>query len=357
MLFKIGYQLTYYIMNKKMEVSVMANYDVYNLKQRAFMTNDFVRNVRNGSKATLTEMQQDLFIWVVASAMENVRDGKPFNEWVRFHFPSFWKYRGGKDWTKYSKEARKDYMQMFKDMQKVQFEMVVRKVEFGKEELCRYTCQYIDAVEYNESTKEISVRLSATLGDLVCTRKKNYTDIEVGHYMALKDKLAKVLYEYLRSYVSLKHTSISVEALLKMIGATYGYGNLKQKHLLKAIKEINEKTDITLMGHHTKYQELFEKRYKEQGNVTDDDVIELIVLSMENHPLNRKGEEMKKVTSLLFNIKRKNIEERYDYVDYMGFVPAYATKLKKALIEYSAPRTVAQAISESRYEEQNYFDD
>ncbi len=331
----------------------MANYDVYNLKQRAFMTNDFVRNVRNGSKSKLTELQQDLFIWVVASAMENVKDGKPFHDWIKFYFPSFWKYRGGKDWSKYSKEARKDYVKMFEEMYKIEFEIVLNKFEYGIQSTNRYKCHYIESVRYNETTKDLYVRLSPTLGELVCTRQGKYTEIEVGHYMALKDKLAKVLYEYLRSFMSVGHTSVSVEALLKMIGATYGYGNLKQKHLLKAIKEINEKTDITLMGHHTKYQELFMKRYKEKGNVSDDDVVELIVLSMENHPLNRKGEEMKKVTSLLFNIKRKNIEERYDYVDYMGFAPEYATKLKKALIEYSAPRTVAQAISESRYEERN----
>lgn len=328
----------------------MANYDVYNLKQRAFMTNDFVRNVRNGGKAQLTEMQQDLFIWAVACAMENVRAGKEFTEWIQFHFPSFWKYRACKDWSKYSKEARQNYMQIFKDMQKVQFEIPVRKIDFGQETVHIYNCQYIDAVKYDEVTKEFSVRLSPTLRDFVCTKEGKYTEIEVGHYISLKDKLAKVLYEYLRSFMSVGHTSVSVDGLLKMIGASYGYGNLKQKHLLKAIKEINEKTDIVLMGHHTKYQELYMKRFKEKGCVPDDEEIELIVLSMENHPLNRQGEEMKKVTSLLFNIKRKSLENRYDYVDYMGFAPAYATKLKKSLIEYSAPRTPAQAINESRYE-------
>ena len=337
----------------------MANYDVYNLKQRAYMTNDFVRNVRNGTKVKLTEMQQDLFIWAVACAMENVRAGKDFTEWIHFHFPSFWRYRASKDWSKYSNEARENYVQIFKDMQKVQFEIPVRKVEFGQEVIQIYNCQYIDAVKYDEATKECSVRLSPTLRDFVCTKEGKYTEIEVGHYISLKDKLAKVLYEYLRSFMSVGHTSVSVDGLKKMIGATYGYGNLKQKHLLKAVKEINEKTDITIMGHHVKYQELFIKKYRENGctGISDEEEVEIIVASMENHPLNRNGEEMKKVTSLLFNINRKAPENRYDYVDYMGFSSSYATKLKKALIEYSMPRTVKQAINESKYEGKTIFDD
>lgn len=111
------------------------------------------------------------------------------------------------------------------------------------------------------------------------------------------------------------------------------------------------------MGHHVKYQELLVKKYREnEGGISDEDEMEIIVASMEKQSLNRNGEEMKKVLSLLFNICHKTPENRYKYVDYMGDT-SYATKLKKVLIEYSIPRTIKQAINESKYEGKNIFDD
>lgn len=67
-----------------------------------------------------------------------------------------------------------------------------------------------------------------------------------GAYISFEDKLVKVLYDYLRSFMSVGHTSILVDGLLKMIGISHRYGNWNQKHLLKAVKEINEKQILLL---------------------------------------------------------------------------------------------------------------
>lgn len=94
----------------------------------------------------------------------------------------------------------------------------------------------------------LEVHVDRLIVPAMCTLSKGYTKYQREAAMALGHDYSQILYVRLCRFLDIHHWRVGVDELRAIMEATsYArYSNFKQKVLLPALREINERTDITV---------------------------------------------------------------------------------------------------------------
>jgi len=181
---------------------------------------------------------------------------------------------------------------------------------------------WIDRAEYNGKKGELEITLSRDLKPYLLQLREKFTSYHLRNVLKLRSVYAVRMYELLKQYESVGKRIIDLKELKEMLGIENEYklyGHFKSKVLMKAQKELKEKTDIYF------------------------DFAEI-----------KKG---RKVVALEFIIRRKEDREPPPLPPSRPF-DTVPDKVKEALIEYlrtkeniKSPLAVAKSMSEFEIEE------
>lgn len=107
---------------------------------------------------------------------------------------------------------------------------------------------WLNSVEYELGAGMVRLQFSPKLKPYMLELKELYTSYRLENVLSLKSKYSIRLYEVLKSNAFKKQVTIELEELKSMVGAkekAYSiYNNFKNRILLKAQEELEEKTDI-----------------------------------------------------------------------------------------------------------------
>ena len=105
---------------------------------------------------------------------------------------------------------------------------------------------FINGSEYNEITKEFTIKADAEIYKLLFDYLKGYTPINLAIFFSFKNAYAQRFYEFLRLWSNSKnkinYTIEELKELLKLENQYNLYADFKKRVLVPAIKELNEKS-------------------------------------------------------------------------------------------------------------------
>lgn len=126
--------------------------------------------------------------------------------------------------------------------------LITRKIKIhqsGKKEL---VTTFLSSCIYDNKNSTVTLSYDPELKPYFLQLKKNFTKYYLENILELKSFYSIRIYELLKQYQKLKERRIELEKLKEILDAkqkSYNkYNNFKRKVLLKAKKEINEKTDL-----------------------------------------------------------------------------------------------------------------
>ncbi|WAG63323.1 replication initiation protein (plasmid) [Clostridium estertheticum] len=107
---------------------------------------------------------------------------------------------------------------------------------------------WLSSAEYEKGTGMVELEFSPKLKPYMLGLKEFYTSYKLDNVLSLKSKYSVRLYEILKSNLYRKYIEIEVEEFKNMVGSkekAYNiYNNFKNRILIRAQKELIEKTDI-----------------------------------------------------------------------------------------------------------------
>ncbi|MBX4267203.1 replication initiation protein [Clostridium estertheticum] len=114
---------------------------------------------------------------------------------------------------------------------------------------------WLSSAEYEKGTGMVELEFSPKLKPYMLGLKEFYTSYKLGNVLSLKSKYSVRLYEILKSNLYRKYIEIEVEEFKNMVGSKEKaykiYNNFKNRILIRAQKELAEKTDVNFT-----YQEI-----------------------------------------------------------------------------------------------------
>lgn len=277
----------------------------YQMEENAFLNNDFIRYTRGTAFNNLTDLQFDTFIYLCVRAKElenwtdviEIEPNKYFEGMGRIN--------------RFSRLSEKQKNKLFDEIGELQNKSYII---FAPDEECpeehqfdiRERLNYIHSSKYIPRKGVIEVVLEEKTQEFINKYDNNFTPIQLGYIVNLKSVYAKILYMYFRSFLSIHHSSYTVEHLKQMLGLINEskkidkykkWYDLKRYVLLPAIHEINTKTDIKVIGHLDKYNELLE----ENGYTEDEAILSKIAVDsmVGRWDKNNGSKEIKKI---FFNV-------------------------------------------------------
>lgn len=271
----------------------------------AYLNNELVRYSRGEAFVDLTDLQFDTFMYlcVRAKALENWTDIIEIEP--KKYFEGMGRY---KSYSKLSAKQKTKCLDEIDNLQDKSFAIYTKDPDCeGRYIRERYN--YIRKSKYTPSKNIIEVELDPNTKDLINKYDKNFTPVKLEYFINLKTLYSKILYLYFRSFLSEGHSSYTLVKLRQLLGLYCPekdinkyerWIDLKKHVLIPAVKNINTKTDIQIIGHYDKYQELLEKyNYPE-----DEDLLAKIAVdSMVNK--NDKVAGSKQVNKIFFNVSKK----------------------------------------------------
>ncbi|WP_338473408.1 replication initiation protein (plasmid) [Niallia sp. XMNu-256] len=107
---------------------------------------------------------------------------------------------------------------------------------------------WLSYVAYNESEGTIDIRFDPFLRPYLLELKREFTSYKLENVVQLKSTYAIRIYELLKQYEKIQERTFSLSELRRLLGAEDiypAYGNFKQRVLMPAQKELENKTDIS----------------------------------------------------------------------------------------------------------------
>ncbi|WP_071392725.1 replication initiation protein [Bacillus tuaregi] len=107
---------------------------------------------------------------------------------------------------------------------------------------------WLSYVAYNESEGTIDIRFDPFLRPYLLELKREFTSYKLENVVKLKSSYAIRIYELLKQYEKIQERTFLLNDLRELLGIENlypAYGNFKQRVLIPAQKELNNKTDIS----------------------------------------------------------------------------------------------------------------
>jgi Initiator Replication protein len=107
---------------------------------------------------------------------------------------------------------------------------------------------WLSYVAYNESVGTIDIRFDPFLKPYLLELKREFTSYKLENVVKLKSSYAIRIYELLKQYEKIQERTFLLSDLRELLGVDNlypAYGNFKQRVLLPAQKELENKTDIS----------------------------------------------------------------------------------------------------------------
>lgn len=227
----------------------------------AYLSNDFVRY--STALQPLDEFEINFFVYLCYKAKEHIdrETGAGWDDLIDIDMKKFVEgidYK--KPWSKYNKAEREEIHQKLIKLRRKDFQIrtdkykkIVNNVK-GAEVETYETFGYITHVKYRPETWTMEVKMDKDTQEFLCHFEQgDFTPVVFKNIVALKSKHAKMLYMYFRSFKdgNIKGTSYTIEHLKEFLGLSNKYPkwtDFRRYVLEPAIKEINEKTDIQVIG-------------------------------------------------------------------------------------------------------------
>lgn len=108
--------------------------------------------------------------------------------------------------------------------------------------------RWFSEVEIIKGSGKINITLNSNIKKYLIDLKQNFTQYELYNILALKGKYSIRLYEYFKSYSFMYEKKIGIDELKQVLQAEHyvNYKDFRNRVLEKAVKEINEYTDINV---------------------------------------------------------------------------------------------------------------
>lgn len=303
----------------------MVNYDSKEVtkqnNEEVCFSNEFIRF--SNAVLSLSEFEMDVFLYLCAKAKYNCKVS-PLNCWEHefaVDMSEFVKTSNRKKkWSKYNSKERKEIIDRLLCLQDKHFCIFHENYQivdnFTKDtSLCCYTTyNYLDSISYNSKTNELIVSLPNSTRRFLCNEDVEFTPLKLQYIYLLKNRCTKILYMYFRSYIESKESNIKGVSLLivtlrKILGLSESYTSwhdLKRYVLAPAIREINQKSDIFIVGYKKEMEkQLGEKAFKE---LSEEAQIEVIINS-----ISKKGNVGKEIEKLQLHVLDKRSDEYAKY--------------------------------------------
>lgn len=282
----------------------------------AYLANDFIRY--STALQPLDEFEINFFIYMCYKAKEHVNketgagwddlidiDMKKFVEGINYKKP----------WSKYNKAEKDEVYTKLKKLRRKDFEVRTDKYkkivnDVKNTDIAMYeTFGYINHVKYIPETWTMQVRMDKDTQEFLCAFEEGkFTPVVFKNIVSLKSKHAKILYMYFRSFKDgipqNKGTSYTIEHLKSLLGLDGKYSrwtDLRRNVLLPALKEINEKTDIHVIGKRDVFYTLLNGRTYNELSAD-----EKARISFESMCI--KASKGKSVEKIFFHVVDKNVE-------------------------------------------------
>ena len=159
--------------------------------------------------------------------------------------------------------------------------------------------RWFSEFEIIKGSGKVNIVLNSNIKKYLIDLKENFTQYELYNILALKGKYSIRLYEWFKSYSFMREKTIEINELKAILLAEHykNFKDFRNRVLSKAIKEINQYTDI----------------------------------EVEYNTIN-KG---KKVIALIFHIKFKEALERYDsYINTIEYINIRNKQIKGQMSLY-----------------------
>lgn len=180
----------------------------------------------------LTLQEQKLILTLASMVQPKDTDFKEYE----FKIKDFMDLLGLEDKSKYTQIPK-----ITKELMKKVFE-----IREGEDIL---QLSWLSSARYNEGSGIVILKFDSSLKPYLLQLSEFYTKYRLENILQLKSKYSLRIYELLKSNQYLGTYEISLEDLKEMLGATeksYSvYQNVKNRIILRAQKELKEKTDIS----------------------------------------------------------------------------------------------------------------
>lgn len=176
-------------------------------------------------------IEQKLILCIASNIQPEDSDFKTYTLSIQ----EFTKMLGLKSKSKYA-ELQKITKQLMQKVFQVRFEDRVVQVA------------WLSYVSYREKEGTIDVQFHPFLRPYLLQLKREFTSYKLVNVAKLKSSYAIRIYELLKQYERMKERTFNLDHLRNLLGVEElypVYGNFKQRVLLPAQKELNNKTDIS----------------------------------------------------------------------------------------------------------------
>lgn len=283
----------------------------------AYLDNDFIR--KSTALQPLSELEINLLIYMCYKAKENVdlETGEGWTDSIEIDMKKFLDGIGYKKcWTDYNLHEKRAMYMALKKMQEKTFEIRSKKhinaLASDEYNTIYRSYSYFSYIDYDIETGILTVNMPKQTQQFLMNYETGFTPVEFKNMVKLQSKYAKILYLFFRSYRDgVSHTDYTLEHLRELLGLENKYprwADFRRNVLIKAIKEINEKTDISVIGKRDVYYKSLAGR--EVEDIPPDEYAEIVVNSMARK--SDRGNSMYKIT---FRVSKSDnvVDESLDF--------------------------------------------
>lgn len=244
------------------------------LSKLTYIDNDIIRS--SDAFRGLNNIQINLFLFICCLAKQQYQITKDeetngektgWSDEIRIDMKEFLFGSGRRtNWNDLHQENKDFILSCFDSLQEKTFTIYKTAKRRRSEGYTKYN--YIYYSHFDETNKILKISMPEQTRLFFMNYDNFFTAYEIGQIIGLKSEVSKLLYMYLRSfYDSSKKkflpTSLTIDNFKNVVGITGKYENyydLKRYVLIKAIEEINEKTDIIISGDYGEYKRWTENR-------------------------------------------------------------------------------------------------
>lgn len=289
----------------------------------AYLDNDFIR--KSTALQPLNELEINLLLYMCYKAKENV-NVETYEGWddlIEIDMKKFLEGIGySKSWTDYTDDEKMSVYLRLKAMQEKTFEIKTEEHKEldskGKRTLIYESYSYFSYLKYHFDTGILDVRMPSETQFFLMNYKTGFTPVEFKNMVKLKSKYAKILYLFFRSYRDgVDHTDYTLEHLRQLLGLENKYPkwyDFKRYVLIPAMQEINDKSDISVIGKRDVYYEAMEGR--QQKDLSSEEYAKIVVESMA-----RKGGRSKAIYKITFRVSVNENNVIDDMLNFKGLLP------------------------------------